>query len=566
MPNKLPIDLPDATPGTKFVHGVNVDDLTDGPQGTSQKVALIPVTRDILISQFSTATSQEPSSINTPIRIEFGPAFGTALDPVEMDVTGLFTVNEAGSYFIKTIVHFGRTTSTGEVELFFRLLINGTQLGNSAFARLDDDDTVIPSSSESFIPFAIGDTFEFELIRDSSNGGINNGGLFQGDPATVGWANAQTALIAISRLTGNAANLQADGDVVGGGASQLNEVATYSSLTGLAIKSTADVSIEAGVIDRITPDEDLWIRVDSTQENIFIGRHVDTTGAPNVNNTTLFVTANSTNEMVLSTLGNNSQAINFVKSGVFRGKLSNNRDRNSIAIENANGKRLEILPNDTATFLVDKIGIGATASANDAALSFLAGLGVLRVPNNTEAQLAAYTYAQGGNISWNSTENQLQVESGGVRTQFSNPQKGFCSATNNGLSTPISGIGAYNIIDLGPTFNIQKDKNFAISTNQVEFTGTAFAGTIRFVFEIWSPPATTGTKDYDIRFHLNNFASGPFPTIHQLAPGEYRQISITVSVSSLTVGALFGLRLRQVSGAINTTPIFPMATIEIIED
>lgn len=38
MPDKLPIDLPASTPGAKIVHAVNTDDLTDGPQGTSQKV------------------------------------------------------------------------------------------------------------------------------------------------------------------------------------------------------------------------------------------------------------------------------------------------------------------------------------------------------------------------------------------------------------------------------------------------------------------------------------------------------------------------------------------------
>lgn len=38
MPNKLPIDLPAATSGRKIVHSVNIDDTTDTPQGTSQKI------------------------------------------------------------------------------------------------------------------------------------------------------------------------------------------------------------------------------------------------------------------------------------------------------------------------------------------------------------------------------------------------------------------------------------------------------------------------------------------------------------------------------------------------
>lgn len=247
MPNKLPIDLPEATPGTKYVHGVNVDDLTDGPQGTSQKVAIVPITRDTLITQFSTAISQEPSSLDTPIRIEFGPAFGTAIDPVELDATGLFTVNVTGSYFIKTIVHYGRTTSAGAVELFFRLLINGVQLGNSAFSRLDDDDTVMPSSNESFIFFTAGDTFEFELIRDSSNGGINNGGLFQGDPSTGGWSNSQTAAIAISRFVGNSAVIPDDSEsfVTSSSVAPTFEDARFFSELGLADTQTPPWTITA---------------------------------------------------------------------------------------------------------------------------------------------------------------------------------------------------------------------------------------------------------------------------------------------------------------------------------
>lgn len=43
MPDKLPINLPVATPGTKIVHAVNTDDPTDTPQGTSQQVQVADV-------------------------------------------------------------------------------------------------------------------------------------------------------------------------------------------------------------------------------------------------------------------------------------------------------------------------------------------------------------------------------------------------------------------------------------------------------------------------------------------------------------------------------------------
>lgn len=41
MADKRPIDLPLSTPGEKIAHAVNIDDLTDGPQGTSQQVTVL---------------------------------------------------------------------------------------------------------------------------------------------------------------------------------------------------------------------------------------------------------------------------------------------------------------------------------------------------------------------------------------------------------------------------------------------------------------------------------------------------------------------------------------------
>ncbi len=170
-------------------------------KGKSQVIPDLSINREILIRQSSTASSQQPSSLDTEITIEFGPAFGTASDPIELDADGIFTVNESGSYFVKPFVNYGRTTSQGEVELFFRMVLNGAQYGNSIFARLDDDDTVIPSNVESIVDLSAGDVFHFELIRDSSNGGINNGGIFTGVPTPLGWNNSPCASITVSRLS-----------------------------------------------------------------------------------------------------------------------------------------------------------------------------------------------------------------------------------------------------------------------------------------------------------------------------------------------------------------------------
>ena len=317
------VDGSDTIPTETYLDGQIIKyDLASGKMIGS---SLIPLVEEVLLQQSSTAGAQQPNSLNSPIRIEFGTASGTPSDPVMIDATGLITFNQGGAYFIKISVQYGRGTTNGEVELYTRTLVNNTQIGNSAFARLDDRNTNIPTSERVFLTLSATDTLEFELIRDSSLGGINNGGLFRGNPDTSGWENAPTASISISRLSGDAVSVVAGGDVIGTTASEINEVTTYSDITGKNIKGGSDVSIVDGVIEKITPDTRLWLKSNTNNEQVIIGRHDDLTGVPNLSNTTAIITSQSTNDIVFATTGNNSQNISFVKQGTFRGQLTNNK-------------------------------------------------------------------------------------------------------------------------------------------------------------------------------------------------------------------------------------------------
>lgn len=156
-----------------------------------------------LISGFSLATSQQPVALDTPINIEFGAAQGTVSDPVMLSAGGAITFNQAGQYIINYQSQFGRTGAAGTSYLYTRSLVNGVVVGNSRHAKLVDPDIVLPFALRVKINVNIGDVLTLQLLRDSAGGaGANAGGFFQADPTTVGFPNAPSASIEISRLEG----------------------------------------------------------------------------------------------------------------------------------------------------------------------------------------------------------------------------------------------------------------------------------------------------------------------------------------------------------------------------
>lgn len=156
-----------------------------------------------LISGFSTATSQQPVALDTPINIEFGAAQGTVADPVMLAANGNITFNQAGQYIINYQSHFGRTGGAGTSYLYTRSLINGVVVGNSRSARISSADILLPFALRVKINVNVGDVLTLQLLRDSAGGaGNNSGGFFQSDPTTVGFPNAPSASIEIARLEG----------------------------------------------------------------------------------------------------------------------------------------------------------------------------------------------------------------------------------------------------------------------------------------------------------------------------------------------------------------------------
>lgn len=153
--------------------------------------------RQVLTSA-STASTQNPSAVDTPLQVEFGPAQTTA--DASLAANGTLTLNTSGDYAITLFLRFGRTTGAGSAVLLNRFLVNGVQGLNSNALKLADQDTIIPFSTTLYLQANAGATFQLQIMRDSS--GINNGGLFRVIPALAGWNIAPSATIVVNKFRG----------------------------------------------------------------------------------------------------------------------------------------------------------------------------------------------------------------------------------------------------------------------------------------------------------------------------------------------------------------------------
>lgn len=177
----------DGTTSFKFVDYANLVNIPI-PRGYSQ-----------ILTSASTAVSQLPSALDTPLKIEFGS--GGATVDVTLDSAGKLTFNTDGDYQVTLFLRFGRTAGAGTSVLFNRFLVNGVQGLNSNSLKLPDGDTVVPFSTTLNFSATAGDFLELEIARDSA--GINNGGLYRNVPTTLPWNISPTATMVVTKFLGN---------------------------------------------------------------------------------------------------------------------------------------------------------------------------------------------------------------------------------------------------------------------------------------------------------------------------------------------------------------------------
>ena len=141
--------------------------------------------------------NQDPITTDTPIKIELGGTIGDSNDQVSM-VDNVIHINQEGTYLFRMIFSVTRPSSVGIAFIFIRGLVNGVQLGNPVAVSLSDDDMTIPLeyTFSSFLP--AGTTLSMEMYRDSA--GTDSGGLTS-LPSLIGWGNAPSASIRITRLS-----------------------------------------------------------------------------------------------------------------------------------------------------------------------------------------------------------------------------------------------------------------------------------------------------------------------------------------------------------------------------
>jgi len=155
---------------------------------------------ETLISAQSVAASQEPSAVDTPIQLEFGPAINTGSDDIQLLADGTLQVNVAGTYHIDIVGQYGRTSGAGTSIILVRSLVNGTQVSAASIAaKIDDADTLMPYETRSWATLPAGTLLTYELVRDSA--GNNSGGLFRTAPTLGGWAPAPSISITVTRFT-----------------------------------------------------------------------------------------------------------------------------------------------------------------------------------------------------------------------------------------------------------------------------------------------------------------------------------------------------------------------------
>ncbi len=152
-----------------------------------------------VLQAFSTAT-QAPSGLNTPLRVEFGAAQGTGSDPLQIDATGLVTVNQAGAYNFRAIFSVERTGGTGEAFIFFRVLVNGNQSGNAIVFQLDVQEITLPPQFDFFGSFNATDTVEVEFYRDGQGTPAANEGSLVSYTSQIGWGATPSASLSVTKF------------------------------------------------------------------------------------------------------------------------------------------------------------------------------------------------------------------------------------------------------------------------------------------------------------------------------------------------------------------------------
>jgi len=160
--------------------------LTGKPYGNAQERVLL---------RGAEYVNQGPLALDQPIQVTFGPAQGGASDDVMLSAAGVLTANARHRYKVSVFLQYGRTGAGQFSKLFFRLLLNGVQVGDSVEAKLDNSNSDVPVQLTALVPMEVGDELTGEFVRDSGGG---NSGELVSDAPVLGWNPAPSAVIRVN--------------------------------------------------------------------------------------------------------------------------------------------------------------------------------------------------------------------------------------------------------------------------------------------------------------------------------------------------------------------------------
>ena len=153
---------------------------------------------------------QNPSGLGdaNKITVHYGGVVGNGSSPVQLvDVAGVGTgggpgskliCNVADTYLFEYTAAVGRTGGAGVSEVWFRLLVNGTQAAASTDFKLDDSEVRIANNASFVVPLTVGLEIEVEIMRN--NTGNNSGGLLAAVNAEPSlWSPSASAGLRVGR-------------------------------------------------------------------------------------------------------------------------------------------------------------------------------------------------------------------------------------------------------------------------------------------------------------------------------------------------------------------------------
>lgn len=167
---------------------------TGGLQVDGQDVSANYHEKD-LIRAYSTASSQVPVALGTPLQVEFGAAQSSS--HLSLAANGALTALITENYPIRVKLQTGRTGASGVSIIMARTLVNGVQVGVSQVSKLSSADVTNAFDSRVLVPLTAGDVFTVEIIQDSA--GAAFGGLYA-QSSSHGWVLAPTALLVVSDI------------------------------------------------------------------------------------------------------------------------------------------------------------------------------------------------------------------------------------------------------------------------------------------------------------------------------------------------------------------------------